>query len=45
MTTFDTKQGYWQKRKKEWKKYLHSDNGRDKGLLGNGLNELAEKKE
>ena len=43
MTIFDTKQGYWQKRKREWKKILHSENGRNAGLLGNGLKELAQK--
>lgn len=39
----DTRQGYWQDRKDIWKKIIKSDIGRDKGLLGNGLLELAEK--
>lgn len=43
MSIFDSKQGYWQKRKREWKQIVHSDNGRDKTLLGSGLNELAKK--
>lgn len=40
---FDTKQGYWQERKRIWKKIIKSDIGRDEGLLGQGLKELAEK--
>ena len=44
MTTFDTKQGYWQKRKKEWKQIINSGNGRNEGLLGGGLKELAQSK-
>lgn len=44
VSVFDTKQGYWQKRKREWKALgLQSETGREKGLLGNGLKELAEK--
>lgn len=42
MTIFDTKQGYWQKRKKEWKQIIHSNNGRDDGLLGGGMKKLAQ---
>lgn len=43
-SVFDTKQGYWQRRKKEWKAIgLDSGNGREKGLLGGGLQELAKK--
>lgn len=42
---FDTKQGYWQKRKKEWKEIgLQSETGRDTALLGNGLKSLAQNK-
>ena len=43
MTVFDTKQGYWQKRKKEWKQIIHSDSGRNDNLLGGGLKGLARK--
>lgn len=39
----DTRQGYWQERKKIWKQIIKSDNGRDECLLGSGLKELAEK--
>ena len=42
-SVFDTKQGYWQDRKDIWKKIIKSDEGRDQGLLGQGLKELAEK--
>lgn len=42
VTVFDTKQGYWTKRKKEWKEIgLESQNGRKDTLLGNGLKNLA----
>lgn len=42
---FDTKQGYWQKRKREWKEIgLQSETGRDTALLGNGLKSLAQNK-
>ena len=45
MTVFDTRQGYWQKRKKEWKAAgLQSEKGRNEGLLGDGLKKLAQKK-
>lgn len=37
---FDTKQGYWQKRKKEWKRILTSENGRADDLI-KGFRELA----
>lgn len=41
----DTKQGYWQKRKKAWKEIgLQSEVGRGDSLLGEGLNKLAKKK-
>lgn len=43
MTVFDTKQGYWQKRKREWKQIIHSDSGRADNLLGGGLKGLARK--
>lgn len=38
----DTRQGYWQDRKRIWKSILKSQNGRDDGLLGDGLNKLAD---
>lgn len=41
---FDTKQGYWQKRKKEWiEKIGDSGEGRADTLLGEGLKSMAEK--
>lgn len=44
MSVLDTKQGYWQKRKREWKRTgLNSDVGRDYDLLGSGLKSLSEK--
>ena len=44
-SVFDTKQGYWQQRKKEWKEIgLDSGTGRGDGLLGGGLAALAKKK-
>lgn len=44
VSVFDTKQGYWQKRKRQWKEIgLHGEQGRNAGLLGNGLKALAEK--
>ena len=43
-SVFDTKQGYWQRRKNEWKEIgLQSEVGRDAGLLGGGLKDLAKK--
>lgn len=39
----DTRQGYWQERKRIWKKIINSDIGRSDGLLGKGLKELNEK--
>lgn len=42
-SVFDTKQGYWQDRKDAWKRIIKSDAGRDEGLLGQGLKELAER--
>lgn len=42
---FDSKQGYWQKRKREWKEIgLQSETGRDTALLGRGLKSLAQNK-
>lgn len=41
-STFDTKQGYWQSRKREWKNILTSENGRSDELIS-GLKELADK--
>lgn len=44
ISVFDTKQGYWQDRKRAWKEYgIASEIGRSDGLLGNGLLELAKK--
>lgn len=37
----DTRQGYWQDRKKLWKQIIKSDDGRDESLLGEGLKALA----
>lgn len=43
-SVFDTKQGYWQDRKREWKAIgLNSQLGRDDALLGDGLKSLAAK--
>lgn len=42
-SVLDTKQGYWQDRKRIWKKIIKSDEGRDDGLLGVGLLELSQK--
>lgn len=42
-STLDTRQGYWQDRKKLWKKIIKSDEGREDELLGKGLKLLAEK--
>lgn len=42
-SVFNTQQGYWQERKAVWKKIIKSQNGREDGLLGQGLKELAEK--
>lgn len=40
---FDARQGYWQKRKKEWREAgLKSDAGRDEALIGKGLKKLAD---
>ena len=45
VSVLDTKQGYWQKRKKEWKNIgLQSEVGRDTELLGTGFKTLAKKK-
>lgn len=41
-SVFDTRQGYWQERKDTWKRIIKSDEGRDEGLLGQGLKELAQ---
>lgn len=41
---FDTRQGYWQERKRKWKSLgIKSDVGRDDTLLGEGLLKLAQK--
>ena len=39
----DTRQGYWQDRKRIWKQIIKSGVGRDEELLGAGLKQLAEK--
>ena len=39
----DTRQGYWQDRKRIWKQIIKSDVGRSDELLGKGLKELNEK--
>lgn len=45
MSVFDTKQGRWQKRKREWKAIgLQSEVGREDNLLGNGMKQLAQKR-
>lgn len=42
-SVFDAHQGYWQKRKKEWREAgLKSDDGRDTALIGKGLKKLAD---
>lgn len=42
---FDAKQPYWQKRKKEWlEKIGDSGQGRNEDLIGEGMNDLANKK-
>ena len=43
-SVLDTKQGYWQKRKREWKEIgLQSETGRSDTLLKGSLKELAQK--
>lgn len=43
-SVLDTRQGYWQDRKKMWKSlHLYSGLGRDKELLSKGLQQLGEK--
>lgn len=45
VSVFDSKQGYWQKRKQEWKSIgLDSSTGRGDALIGTGLLNLAKKK-
>lgn len=45
MSVLDTKQGYWQKRKKAWKEIgLQSEVGRNDNLIGSGLKGLATKR-
>ena len=39
----DTRQGYWQDRKRIWKQIIKSGDGRAEELLGSGLKQLAEK--
>lgn len=44
-SVFDTKQGYWQNRKRAWKEIgLQSEVGRDDALLGEGWKQLTMKK-
>ena len=43
LSIFDTRQGYWQDRKRMWKSFgLDSGLGRDEALLGKGLQQLGE---
>lgn len=35
-SVLDTRKGYWQKRKTEWKTIIDSGNGREKNLIGGG---------
>lgn len=43
-SVFDTRQGYWQERKRAWKDIgISSEIGRDEALLGSGLKLLANK--
>lgn len=47
VSVFDTKQGYWQKRKKEWREAgLNGQAGRDDNIIGggNGLKTLGQQK-
>lgn len=45
VSVLDTKQGYWQKRKREWKAAgLQSDAGRSDDLIGGDLKKLAKEK-
>lgn len=44
LSIFDTRQGYWQDRKRMWKSLgLDSGVGRDEALLGKGLQQLGQK--
>lgn len=44
ISVFDTRQGYWQERKRAWKDIgISSEVGRDEALLGSGLKLLANK--
>lgn len=44
ISVFDTRQGYWQDRKRAWKSLgISSDVGRDEAVLSQGLKQLAEK--
>lgn len=44
-SVLDTRQGYWQDRKREWLSIgIDSEKGRDNALLGKGLQGLAKKK-
>ena len=40
-SVLDARQGEWQKRKKKWSEIIESGLGRDDGLLGKGLLDLA----
>ena len=43
-SVFDTRQGYWQERKRAWKDIgISSEVGRDEAILGSGLKQLADK--
>lgn len=42
-SVIDSSAGYWMDRKNEWKKIIHSEDGRDDEILGSGLKQLAKK--
>lgn len=42
-SVLDARSGDWQRRKQRWLEIIKSGNGRDEGLLGNGLKELGKK--
>lgn len=42
-STLDTRRGYWRDRKRIWEQYINSGEGRDVGLLGDGMNQLAKR--
>lgn len=42
-SVLDARRGDWQKRKKIWNVLISSGNGRDEGLLGSGMKQLAKR--